>query len=145
FFNPADRMALVEVIRSLLTSEETFSSALDYARKLGKEPVVCKDRNGFIANRLLVPYLLDAIRAYEEGLASMEDIDKAMRLGCGHPMGPFALMDLIGLDVQLDVANSMYEEYREPRFAPPPLLRRLVAAGFLGRKTGRGFYEYPSK
>ncbi|MFQ6110935.1 MAG: 3-hydroxyacyl-CoA dehydrogenase family protein [Nitrospinota bacterium] len=142
FFSPVPLMKLVEVVRTLMTAEDAFKSAWDFAVSLGKEPVACKDSTGFIVNRLLVPYLLDAIRAYEEGAGSLEDIDKGMKLGCGYPMGPFTLMDMVGLDITYNVANIMYEEFRESRFAPPPLLKRMVAAGRLGRKTGRGFYEY---
>ena len=142
FFNPVPVMKLVEVVRTLLTSEEVFSTALAFARSLGKEPIACKDNSGFIVNRLLVPYLLDAIRAYEEGVGSVEDIDKGMQLGCGHPMGPFTLLDFVGLDTTYYIANIMFEEYREKRFAPPPLLKQMVQAGRLGKKSGRGFYDY---
>ena len=142
FFNPVPIMQLVEVVRTLLTSEETMRAAADFVSSLGKEPVSCRDSSGFIVNRLLVPYLLDAVRAYEEGVGSMEDIDKAMRLGCGYPMGPFALLDFVGLDTTYYIANIMFDEYREKRFAPPPLLKQMVAAGRLGRKSGRGFYDY---
>ncbi len=144
FFNPVPVMKLVEVVRTLLTSEEAFAAAMEFARSLGKEPIACKDNSGFIVNRLLVPYLLDAIRAYEEGVGSLEDIDKGMRLGCGHPMGPLTLLDFVGLDTTYYIANIMFEEYREKRFAPPPLLKQMVQAGRLGRKSGRGFYEYPA-
>jgi 3-hydroxybutyryl-CoA dehydrogenase len=135
-------MKLVEVVRTILTSDETFDSAFAFAKSLGKEPVACRDNSGFIVNRLLVPYLLDAIRAYEEGVGSIEDIDKAMQLGCGYPMGPFTLLDFVGLDTTYYIANIMFEEFREPRFAPPPLLKRMVLAGYHGRKTKRGFYTY---
>lgn len=145
FFNPAPVMKLVEVVRTILTAEETVRDAAAWVEAVGKTPVVARDVAGFVVNRLLVPYLLDAIRLYESGLASKEDIDQAMRLGCGYPMGPFVLLDLLGLDTTLYVAEVMFEEFREPRFAPPPLLRRMVAAGQLGRKSGRGFYDYPPK
>jgi len=142
FFNPVPVMKLVEVVRTLLTSDDAFDSAMEWARSVGKEPVACKDNSGFIVNRLLVPYLLDAIRAYEEGVGSVEDIDKGMQLGCGYPMGPFTLLDFVGLDTTYYIANIMFEEYREKRFAPPPLLKQMVQAGRHGRKSGRGFYEY---
>lgn len=142
FFNPVPRMKLVEVIRTLVTSDETFDAAFAFVQGLDKEPVACGDNSGFIVNRLLVPYLLDAIRAYEEGVGSFEDIDKAMQLGCGYPMGPFALLDFVGLDTTYFIANIMFEEYREKRFAPPPLLKQMVLAGRLGRKSGRGFFTY---
>ena len=142
FFNPVPMMKLVEVVRTILTTDESFDRAFQFAKKLGKEPVACRDNSGFIVNRLLVPYILDAIRAYEEGVGSIDDIDKAMMLGCGYPMGPFTLLDFVGLDTTYYIANIMFEEYREPRFAPPPLLKRMVLAGRLGRKSGRGFYQY---
>ena len=142
FFSPVPLMKLVEVIRALTTSEETFRTAADFAASIGKEPVSAPDRPGFIVNRLLVPYLLDAVRAHENGLGSVEDIDKGMTLGCGHPIGPFALLDFIGLDTAYSVASIMFEEFREPAYAPPPLLKRMVLAGRLGRKSGRGFYTY---
>jgi 3-hydroxybutyryl-CoA dehydrogenase len=142
FFNPVPLMQLVEVIRGLTTSDETYQQSLAFARSLGKAPITAPDRPGFIVNRLLVPYLLDAIRAYEHGLGSLEDIDSAMKLGCGHPMGPFALLDFVGLDTIYYIATIMSDEFREPSFAPPPLLKRMVLAGRLGRKTGRGFYAY---
>ncbi len=145
FFNPVPLMKLVEVARTILTDEATISEARNWIQALGKVPVATKDSTGFIVNRLLVPYLLEAIRVYESGLATLEDIDQAMKLGCGYPMGPFALLDLVGLDTTLYVAEVMFEEFREARFAPPPLLKRLVAAGFLGRKSGRGFYTYSQK
>jgi 3-hydroxybutyryl-CoA dehydrogenase len=144
FFNPVPLMKLVEVVRTILTAETAVAAATEWARALGKTPVQVKDATAFIVNRLLVPYLLDAIRAYESGLASREDIDQAMKLGCGYPMGPFTLLDLVGLDTAMFVAEVMYEEFREPRYAPPPLLKRMVLAGHLGRKTGRGFYAYPA-
>jgi 3-hydroxybutyryl-CoA dehydrogenase len=144
FFNPAPVMKLVEVIRTLATGDDTFRAAWDFVGALGKTPVAATDSTGFIVNRLLVPYLLDAVRALEAGVASREDIDQAMKLGCGYPMGPFTLLDLVGLDTTLFVAEVMFAEFREPRYAPPPLLRRMVLAGQLGRKSGKGFYEYGS-
>ncbi len=142
FFNPVPLMKLVEVVRTILTDEGSFKLAREWVQATGKVPVTVKDSTGFIVNRLLIPYLLEAIRAYESGLASLEDIDQAMKLGCGYPMGPFALLDLVGLDTAMYVAEVMFEEFREARYAPPPLLKRLVLAGRLGRKSGRGFYEY---
>ena len=142
FFNPVPLMALVEVVRTVTTSAETFKRAFAFAASLGKEPIAAPDRPGFIVNRLLVPYLLDAIREYERGLGTIEDIDKGMKLGCGYPMGPFTLLDFVGLDTTYYIANIMFEEFREPRFAPPPLLKRMVVAGYHGRKTKRGFYTY---
>ncbi len=142
FFNPVPLMKLVEVVRTILTEESTVRVATDWIRGVGKVPVQAKDSTAFLVNRLLVPYLLDAIRLYEGGLASLEDIDQAMKLGCGHPMGPFTLLDLVGLDTTMYVAEVMYEEFREARYAPPPLLKRMVVAGHLGRKSGRGFYQY---
>ena len=142
FFNPVPLMKLVEVIRALTTSDETYQTVFDFAESLGKEPITAPDRPGFIVNRLLVPYLLDAIRAYENGLGTVEDIDKGMKLGCGYPMGPFTLLDFVGLDTTYYIANIMFEEFREPAYAPPPLLKRMVLAGRLGRKSGRGFYKY---
>jgi 3-hydroxybutyryl-CoA dehydrogenase len=142
FFNPVPLMKLVEVVRTILTDEEAVNRAYGWVRSLGKTPVATKDSTAFIVNRLLVPYLLDAIRLYESGLASREDIDTAMKLGCGYPMGPFTLLDLVGLDTCMFVAEVMFEEFREPRYAPPPLLKRMVMAGQLGRKSGRGFYDY---
>ena len=142
FFNPVPLMKLVEVIRALTTSEETARTLTSFATSLGKEPIAAPDRPGFIVNRLLVPYLLDAIREYERGLGTIEDIDKGMKLGCGHPMGPFTLLDFVGLDTTYYIANIMFEEFREARFAPPPLLKRMVLAGYHGRKTKRGFYTY---
>jgi 3-hydroxybutyryl-CoA dehydrogenase len=144
FFNPVPLMKLVEVARTILTDESALRAATEWVRAVGKVPVQTKDATAFIVNRLLVPYLLDAIRVYEGGLASLEDIDQAMKLGCGYPMGPFTLLDLVGLDTTMYVAEVMFEEFREPRFAPPPLLKRMVLAGQLGRKTGRGFYNYTS-
>ncbi len=142
FFNPVPLMKLVEVIRALTTSDDTYQSLMTFAASLGKEPITAPDRPGFIVNRLLVPYLLDAIRAYEHGLGTLEDIDKGMKLGCGYPMGPFTLLDFVGLDTTYYIANIMFEEFREAAYAPPPLLKRMVMAGYLGRKSGRGFYNY---
>lgn len=142
FFNPVPVMKLVEVVNTILTDPEVVSAAVEFARQLGKVPVQTSDRTGFIVNRLLVPYLLDAIRALEEGVASIADIDNAMKLGCGYPMGPFTLLDFVGLDTTYYIANIMFDEFREKRFAPPPLLKRMVMAGLLGRKSGRGFYDY---
>jgi len=142
FFSPVPAMKLVEVIRGLRTSEASYAVVFAFAQSLGKDPVTAPDRPGFIVNRLLVPYLLDAIRAYQHGLGTAEDIDKAMVLGCGHPMGPLTLLDFVGLDTVLSVANIMFDEFRESAYAPPPLLRRMVLAGHLGRKSGRGFYDY---
>ncbi|HEV3061883.1 MAG TPA: 3-hydroxybutyryl-CoA dehydrogenase [Vicinamibacterales bacterium] len=142
FFNPVPVMKLVEVIRALTTSDATYQVVFDFASSLGKEPITAPDRPGFIVNRLLVPYLLDAIRAYENGLGSLEDIDKGLKLGCGYPMGPFTLLDFVGLDTTYYIANIMFEEFREPAYAPPPLLKRMVLAGWLGRKSGQGFYKY---
>jgi 3-hydroxybutyryl-CoA dehydrogenase len=135
-------MKLVEVVRTILTEDAAVAAASDWVRAVGKAPVQTKDSTAFIVNRLLVPYLLDAIRVYESGLASLEDIDQAMKLGCGYPMGPFTLLDLVGLDTAMFVAEVMFEEFRESRYAPPPLLKRMVMAGHLGRKSGRGFYTY---
>ena len=142
FFNPVPIMKLVEVIRALTTSDDTYRTVFAFAESLGKEPITAPDRPGFIVNRLLVPYLLDAIRAYEHGLGTLEDIDKGMKLGCGYPMGPFTLLDFVGLDTTYYIANIMFEEFREPAYAPPPLLKRMVLAGRLGRKSGQGFYKY---
>jgi 3-hydroxybutyryl-CoA dehydrogenase len=142
FFNPVPLMKLVEVVRTILTDEEVYESAVEFGRKLGKVPVRAGDKSGFIVNRLLVPYLLDSIRALEEGVGSIVDIDNGMKLGCGHPMGPLTLLDFVGLDTTYYIAEIMFEEFREKRFAPPPLLKRMVKAGLYGRKTGRGFYDY---
>jgi 3-hydroxybutyryl-CoA dehydrogenase len=142
FFSPVPVMALVEVVRTVGTSDETFNTALAFVRTLGKEPVVAKDSSGFIVNRLLVPYMLDAVRALEQGVGSTVDIDTAMRLGTGHPMGPLTLLDFVGLDTTYRIAEIMFDEYRDPRFAPPPLLKRMVLVGWFGRKTRRGFYDY---
>jgi 3-hydroxybutyryl-CoA dehydrogenase len=145
FFNPVPLMKLVEVVQTILTDEKTVLAAYEWVQAVGKVPVRAKDSTAFIVNRLLVPYLLDAIRVYEGGLASLEDIDQAMKLGCGYPMGPFTLLDLVGLDTTMFVAEVMFDEYREPRYAPPPLLKRMVMAGQLGRKSGKGFYDYSRK
>jgi 3-hydroxybutyryl-CoA dehydrogenase len=142
FFNPVPLMKLVEVVRSPLTAPDAFEEALAFAKSLGKTPIRAGDKTGFVVNRLLVPYLLDAIRAVEEGVGSVPDIDEGMRLGCGHPMGPLTLLDFVGLDTTYAIANIMFDEFREKRFAPPPLLKRMVQAGLHGRKTGKGFYDY---
>jgi 3-hydroxybutyryl-CoA dehydrogenase len=142
FFNPVPIMKLVEVVRGLATSDATYDTVFGFARSLGKEAITAPDKPGFIVNRLLVPYLLDAVRAYENGLGTIEDIDNGMKLGCGYPMGPFTLLDFVGLDTTYYIANIMFDEYREPGYAPPPLLKRMVLAGRLGRKSGRGFYTY---
>ena len=142
FMNPVPLMKLVEVIRTIQTDDEVFETGVQFAEKVGKVPVRTWDRVGFIVNRLLIPYLLDSIRALEEGFGSIPDIDKSIHLGLNHPMGPFTLLDFVGLDTTLFIAEIMFEEYREQRFAPPPLLKRLVTAGWHGRKTGRGFYDY---
>jgi 3-hydroxybutyryl-CoA dehydrogenase len=144
FFNPVPVMKLVEVVRTIATSEETAATVFEFAKSLGKEPILARDNSGFIVNRLLVPYLLDAVRALEEGVGTKEDIDKGMELGCAHPMGPLKLLDFVGLDTTYAIAEIMFSEYREKRFAPPPLLKRMVLAGRYGRKSGRGFYEYRS-
>lgn len=144
FFNPVPVMKLVEVVRTIATSEETVETVFEFAKSLGKEPIRAQDNSGFVVNRLLVPYLLDAVRALEEGVGSREDIDRGMELGCGHPMGPLKLLDFVGLDTTYSIAEIMFNEYREKRFAPPPLLKRMVLAGRYGRKSGRGFYEYGS-
>ncbi len=142
FMNPVPLMKLVEVIRTIGTRDDVFESGVQFAEKLGKVPVRTWDRVGFIVNRLLIPYMLDAIRVLEQGFGSIPDIDKSIHLGLNHPMGPFTLLDFVGLDTTLYIAEIMFEEYREPRFAPPPLLKRLVTAGWHGRKSGRGFYDY---
>jgi 3-hydroxybutyryl-CoA dehydrogenase len=142
FFNPVPVMKLVEVIRTIATDPKVFEEMVAFAVRLGKTPVRTSDRTGFIVNRLLVPYLLDAVRALEEGVASVEDLDNSMKLGCGHPMGPLTLLDFVGLDTTFYIANVMFDEFKEKRFAPPPLLKRMVLAGWNGRKAGRGFYDY---
>jgi 3-hydroxybutyryl-CoA dehydrogenase len=142
FFNPAQVMKLVEVVRTVRTSDETADTVYAVTAKVGKHAVHCSDRAGFIVNALLFPYLNDAVKMLEAGYATAEDIDSAMKLGCGHPMGPFALLDIVGLDVSLQIINSLYGEFREPGYAPAPLLEHLVHAGYLGRKSGRGFFTY---
>ena len=142
FFNPVPVMKLVEIVRTILTEPEVFQEATAFAREIGKVPVQTSDRTGFIVNRLLVPYMLDSIRALEEGVGSIVDIDNAMKLGCGYPMGPLTLGDFVGLDTTYYIANIMFDEFKERRFAPPPLLKRMVLAGLYGRKSGRGFYDY---
>jgi len=142
FFNPVPVMKLVEVVRTIAVDEAVYRRAFEFARSLGKEPVEAKDTSGFIVNRLLVPYMLDAIRCLEQGLAGIKDIDRSMTLGTGYPMGPFTLCDFVGIDTLYFISEIMFEEFRDPRFAPPPLLRRMVTLGWLGKKTGRGFYDY---
>jgi len=142
FFNPVPLMKLVEVVKTILTDDDVYEQAVEFGKKLGKVPVRAGDKTGFIVNRLLVPYMLDAIRALEEGVGSIVDIDNAMKLGCGYPMGPFTLGDFVGLDTTYYIAEIMFNEFREKRFAAPPLLKRMVLAGLYGRKTGRGFYDY---
>jgi 3-hydroxybutyryl-CoA dehydrogenase len=142
FFNPVPLMKLVEVVRTIATSDDAFDTGYEFGKSLGKVPVRTSDKTGFIVNRLLVPYLLDAIRAYEEGAGSIPDIDNAMKLGCGYPMGPFTLLDFVGLDTTYYITQVMFDEFRERRFASPPLLKRLVMAGWYGRKSGKGFYDY---
>ncbi len=144
FFNPVPLMKLVEVVRTITTSAETEDRVMDFVRALGKEPIRAKDSSGFVVNLLLIPYMLDAINALEANVASVEDIDKGMQLGAGHPMGPFTLLDFVGLDTAYRIAEIMFAEYREKRYAPPPLLKRMVMAGMLGRKSGKGFYDYSS-
>ncbi len=145
FFNPVPLMKLVEITRTIQTDLEVEETVLKFAKGLGKVPIRALDRTGFIVNRLLVPYILDAIRALEEGVGTIVDIDQGMKLGCGHPMGPFTLLDLVGIDTTYYIANIMFDEFRERRFAPPPLMKRMVLAGFHGRKTGKGFYDYASE
>ncbi len=142
FFNPVPLMKLVEVVRGLSTSDTTYQALMEFSRSIGKDPVTAPDKPGFIVNRLLVPYLLDAIRCYERGLGTIEDIDKSMKLGCGYPMGPLTLLDFVGLDTTYYIANIMFDEYKDPMFAAPPLLKRMVLAGKVGRKAGEGFYKY---
>ncbi len=142
FFNPVPAMKLVEVVRAIRTSESAVERSMEFVRSLGKEPIRARDNSGFVVNLLLVPYMLDAIRALESGVASVADIDKGMMLGAGHPMGPFTLLDFVGLDTTFKIAEIMYVEYREPRYAPPPLLKRMVIAGMYGKKSGLGFYDY---
>src|SRR5881296_790153 len=145
FFNPVPVMKLVEVVRTIATDPAVYEEMVAFGVKLGKTAVRANDSTGFIVNRLLVPYLLDAIRALEEGVGSIEDIDNSMKLGCGHPMGPLTLLDFVGLDTTYYIADIMFDEFREARFAPPPLMKRMVLAGFNGRKTGKGFYDYSSE
>jgi len=142
FFNPVPLMKLVEVVRTIATAPDVYDTAYEFGKKLGKVPVRTSDKTGFIVNRLLVPYLLDAVRAYEEGVGSIEDIDNAMKLGCGYPMGPLTLLDFVGLDTTYYITHVMYDEFKERRFASPPLLKRMVMAGWYGKKTGKGFYDY---
>ena len=142
FFNPVPIMKLVEVVRTIATAPDVFETAYEFGKKLGKVPVRTSDKTGFIVNRIMVPYLLDAIRAYEEGVGSIEDIDNGIKLGMGHPMGPFTLLDFVGLDTTYYITQVMFDEFKEKRFASPPLLKRLVMAGWYGRKTGKGFYDY---
>src|SRR5512146_853632 len=142
FFNPVPLMKLVEVVRTIATSDQAFETAYEFGKSLGKVPVRTSDKTGFIVNRLLVPYLLDAIRAYEEGVGTIPDIDNAMKLGCGYPMGPFTLLDFVGLDTTYYITNVMFDEFKDRRFASPPLLKRLVLAGWYGKKTGKGFYDW---
>jgi 3-hydroxybutyryl-CoA dehydrogenase len=142
FFNPVPIMKLVEVVKTILTDDAVYETAVDFGKRLGKVPVRASDKTGFIVNRLLVPYMLDSIRALEEGVGSIVDIDNAMKLGCGYPMGPLTLGDFVGLDTTYYIAEIMFNEFREKRFAAPPLLKRMVLAGLYGRKSGRGFYDY---
>ena len=142
FFNPVPLMKLVEVVKTITTSDETANAAFDFVKRLGKEPIRAKDNSGFVVNLLLVPYMIDAINALESNVASVEDIDKGMQLGAGYPMGPFTLLDFVGLDTTYKIAEIMFDEYREKRYAPPPLLKRMVMAGMYGRKSGKGFYDY---
>jgi 3-hydroxybutyryl-CoA dehydrogenase len=142
FFNPVPLMKPVEVVKTVVTDQAIMDLGLNFARKLGKTPILTSDRAGFIVNRLLIPYLLDAVRALEEGFGSIEDIDLGMKLGCNHPMGPFTLLDFVGIDTTYYIAEILFNEYREKRFAPPPLMKRMVLAGMYGRKTGKGFYDY---
>jgi len=142
FFNPVPIMKLVEVVKTIATTQDTVDTLFDFAKKLGKEPILAQDTPGFVVNRLLIPYLLYAIRVYEQGLASKEDIDKGMRLGCGYPMGPFELLDFVGLDTTYYIAEIMFDEFKDPMMAAPPLLKRMVLAGRYGRKSGKGFYDY---
>ena len=142
FFNPVPVMKLVEVVKTIATDPQVFDTAFQFAQSLGKEPIVCKDNSGFVVNLLLVPYMMDAIRALEQGVATITDIDKGMQLGTGYPMGPFVLSDFVGLDTLDKIGDIMFTEYKEKRYASPPLLKRMVSLGYFGRKSGRGFYEY---
>jgi 3-hydroxybutyryl-CoA dehydrogenase len=145
FFNPAPVMKLVEIVRTIATSDETTETLREFAQSLGKTPIIAKDTAGFVVNFLLIPYMLSAVRMYENGLASMDDIDTGMKLGCGYPMGPFELLDYVGLDTTLYAAEAIYREYPDPAYAPPTLLRRMVQAGRYGMKTGKGFREFAEK
>ena len=145
FFNPVPMMPLVEVVRTVATSPDSLEEASAFVRRLGKEPIAAKDSAGFIVNLLLVPYMLDAVRAVERGVASVADIDTGMKLGCGHPMGPLTLLDFVGLDTAMKVGEILYQEFREARYAPPPLLKRMVLAGWFGKKSGKGFYDWSAK
>jgi len=142
FFNPVPLMRLVEVVKTVATSKETIETCYEFSKKIGKTPILAKDNSGFIVNLLLIPYLLDAIRVLEQGYASVEDVDTGIKLGLNHPMGPLTLLDFVGLDTTYNIANIMFEEYREKRYAPPPLLKKMVLAGYYGRKSGKGFYDY---
>lgn len=142
FFNPVPVMKLVEIVRTIATAQETIRTCFEFCKKIGKTAVLAKDNSGFIVNRLLLPYLLDAIRVLEEGLASLADLDTGIRLGLNYPMGPFTLLDFVGLDTAYNISNIMFDEYREKRFAPPPLLKKMILAGYYGRKSGKGFYDY---
>jgi 3-hydroxybutyryl-CoA dehydrogenase len=142
FFNPVPVMKLVEVVKTIATDATVFDTAFEFAKSLGKEPIVCKDNSGFVVNLLLVPYMMDSIRALEQGVATIEDIDKGMRLGTGYPMGPFVLSDFVGLDTLDKIGDIMFKEYKEKRYASPPLLKRMISLGYFGRKTGKGFYDY---
>jgi len=142
FFNPVPVMKLVEVVKTIATDPAVFDTAFEFAKSLGKEPIVCKDNSGFVVNLLLVPYMMDAIRALEQGVATIEDIDKGMQLGTGYPMGPFVLSDFVGLDTLDKIGDIMFKEYKEKRYASPPLLKRMISLGYFGRKTGKGFYDY---
>jgi 3-hydroxybutyryl-CoA dehydrogenase len=144
FFNPVPLMKLVEVVKTIATTQDVIDALFEFVRKLGKEPILAKDTTGFVVNRLLVPYLLYAIKVYDEGFASREDIDKGMKLGCGYPMGPLELLDFVGLDTTFYIAQIMFDEFKDPMMAPPPLLKRMVLAGRFGRKSGKGFYDYTS-
>ena len=142
FFNPVPLMRLVEVVKTIATSKETIETCFEFSKTIGKTPILAKDNSGFIVNLLLIPYLLDAIRVLEQGYASVEDVDTGIKLGLNHPMGPLTLLDFVGLDTTYNIANIMFEEYREKRYAPPPLLKKMVLAGYYGRKSGKGFYDY---